>query len=107
MWCRSAIKTQWRFDPFSGEVTEGAIWGRGASDMKGAVAAFAIAACAYVAKHGRPRLAKGSIGFLITGDEEGPAVNGTVKLLDWAQRVASISIIVSSASRPIRMRLAI
>jgi len=74
-------QTKWRFDPFSGEVTEGAIWGRGASDMKGAVAAFATAACAYVAKHG---LAKGSIGFLITGDEEGPAVNGTVKLLDWA-----------------------
>ncbi len=73
---------QWRFDPFSGEITEGAIWGRGASDMKGAVAAFAIAACAYVAKHGAP---KGSIGFLITGDEEGPAVNGTIKLLDWAK----------------------
>jgi succinyl-diaminopimelate desuccinylase len=74
-------QAQWRFDPFAGEITEGAIWGRGASDMKGAVAAFAMAASAYVAKHGVP---KGSIGFLITGDEEGPAVNGTVKLLDWA-----------------------
>jgi succinyl-diaminopimelate desuccinylase len=74
-------QAKWRFDPFSGEITEGAIWGRGASDMKGAVAAFAMAACSYVAKHG---LEKGSIGFLITGDEEGPAVNGTVKLLDWA-----------------------
>ncbi len=49
--------------------------------MKGAVAAFAAAACAYVAQHG---LRKGSIGFLITGDEEGPAVNGTAKLLRWA-----------------------
>ena len=70
---------QWRFDPFSGELTEGMIWGRGACDMKGGLAA-AIAAAAAVA-HG----VKGSIGFLITGDEEGPAVNGTVKLLDWAR----------------------
>jgi succinyl-diaminopimelate desuccinylase len=48
--------------------------------MKGAVAAFATAACDYIKNHAL----KGSIGFLITGDEEGPAVNGTVKLLDWA-----------------------
>jgi succinyl-diaminopimelate desuccinylase len=73
----------WRFPPFSGEVADGMIWGRGAADMKGAIAA-ALAACfSYLAKHGQP---KGSIGFLITGDEEGPAVNGTVKLLDWAHR---------------------
>ncbi|WP_026606195.1 succinyl-diaminopimelate desuccinylase [Methylocapsa acidiphila] len=72
---------KWRFDPFSAELAEGAVWGRGVADMKGAVAAFASAACAYVAQHG---LRKGSIGFLITGDEEGPAVNGTVKLLRWA-----------------------
>jgi succinyl-diaminopimelate desuccinylase len=73
----------WRFPPFSGEVAEGMIWGRGAVDMKGAIAA-ALAACfAYFAGHGKP---KGSIGFLVTGDEEGPAVNGMVKLLDWAHR---------------------
>ena len=60
------------------ELADGAIWGRGAADMKGGVAAFAAAACAYVARHGSD---KGSIGFLITGDEEGPAINGTEKLL--------------------------
>lgn len=72
----------WRFDPFSGEVADGMIWGRGASDMKGAIAAFAAAAIDFVAKHGAE---KGSIGFLITGDEEGPAINGSAKLLRWAE----------------------
>ncbi|MBI3275552.1 MAG: succinyl-diaminopimelate desuccinylase, partial [Methylocystis sp.] len=73
---------RWRFDPFSGEIADGKIFGRGAADMKGAIAAFAAAALAYVAEHGAPR---GAISFLITGDEEGPAVNGTVKMLDWAR----------------------
>jgi succinyl-diaminopimelate desuccinylase len=73
--------TNWRFDPFAGEVAEGAVWGRGTADMKSGVAAFAAAACAFVARRGLP---KGSIGFLITGDEEGPAINGTEKLLRWA-----------------------
>ncbi|HMN72722.1 MAG TPA: succinyl-diaminopimelate desuccinylase [Rhodoblastus sp.] len=71
----------WRFPPFSAEVAEGRVWGRGACDMKGGVAAFAAAALRYVAKHGKP---KGTISLLITGDEEGPAINGTVKLLEWA-----------------------
>jgi succinyl-diaminopimelate desuccinylase len=73
--------TNWRFDPFAGEVAEGAVWGRGTADMKSGVAAFAAAACAFVAQRGLP---KGSIAFLITGDEEGPAINGTEKLLRWA-----------------------
>ena len=73
--------SKWRFDPFAGELADGAVWGRGAADMKGGVAAFAAAACAYAARHGSN---KGSIGFLITGDEEGPAINGTEKLLRWA-----------------------
>ena len=73
---------RWRFDPFSGEVAEGRVFGRGASDMKGAIAAFAAAALEYVLRHGVP---KGAISFLITGDEEGPSINGTVKLLDWAR----------------------
>ena len=73
----------WRFDPFSGEIADGQIWGRGAADMKGGVAASVAAALAWLEKHGVPE--QGSIGFLITGDEEGPAVNGTVKLLDWAR----------------------
>ena len=72
----------WRFDPFSAEVADGMIWGRGATDMKGGVAASIAASLAHIRVHG---MAKGSIAFLITGDEEGPAVNGTVKLLDWAQ----------------------
>jgi succinyl-diaminopimelate desuccinylase len=73
--------TNWRFDPFAAELADGAVWGRGAADMKGGVAAFAAAACAFVARRGLP---KGSIGFLITSDEEGPAINGTEKLLRWA-----------------------
>ena len=72
--------TAWRHGPFAGEITDGMIWGRGASDMKGGIAAFAAAAIAHIAGHGRPG---GSISLLITGDEEGPAINGTVKLLDW------------------------
>ena len=70
----------WRFPPFSAEVADGRVWGRGACDMKGGIAAFAAAALAHVAQHGTP---KGAISFLITGDEEGPSINGTVKLLEW------------------------
>ena len=72
----------WRHDPFAASVEDGVLYGRGAQDMKGCIAAFAAAAIGHVAAQGAP---KGSIGFLITGDEEGPAVNGTVKLLDWAE----------------------
>jgi succinyl-diaminopimelate desuccinylase len=72
--------TRWRFDPFSGEIADGELWGRGACDMKGGVAAAAAAALRFIAKGSF----QGSISFLVTGDEEGPAVNGTVKLLDWA-----------------------
>lgn len=74
-------ETLWRFPPFSAEVAEGRVWGRGACDMKGGIAAFAAAALRYVEQHGKP---KGAISLLITGDEEGPAINGTVKLLEWA-----------------------
>ena len=73
---------KWRFDPFSGELADGMIWGRGAADMKGAVAAAVAASLDHVSGRG---LAKGSIAFLLTGDEEGPAVNGTAKLLEWAK----------------------
>jgi succinyl-diaminopimelate desuccinylase len=78
----SGDPARWRFDPFSGEIADGKIFGRGASDMKGGIAAFAAAAIDHVTAHGVP---KGAISFLITGDEEGPAVNGTVKMLDWAK----------------------
>ncbi len=73
-------EARWRFPPFSGEVADGRLWGRGASDMKGGLAAAIAAALSFVGK-GR---FEGSISFLITGDEEGPSINGTVKLLDWA-----------------------
>jgi succinyl-diaminopimelate desuccinylase len=73
---------RWRHDPFAGEVESGRLWGRGAADMKGAIAAFAVAARDFLRAHGTP---SGAISFLITGDEEGPSINGTTKLLDWAR----------------------
>lgn len=74
---------RWRHDPFGGEVEAGELYGRGAVDMKGGIACMIAAALAFVCE--RPDFS-GSIAFLITGDEEGPAVNGTVKLLQWAER---------------------
>jgi succinyl-diaminopimelate desuccinylase len=77
-------ESRWTHAPFAGEIVGDTLYGRGAVDMKGGVAASVAAAVAYCrAQGGRPP--RGSIVFLITGDEEGPAVNGTVKLLDWAQ----------------------
>jgi succinyl-diaminopimelate desuccinylase len=69
----------WRHDPFAAEIKGGMLYGRGAADMKSAIAAFAHAASRYL---GEQEL-KGSISLLITGDEEGPAINGTPKMLDW------------------------
>lgn len=69
----------WTTEPFKAEIVEGRLYGRGAADMKSAIAAFTAAAAQYIAKHGSPR---GSISLLITGDEEGDAVNGTVKVLE-------------------------
>jgi succinyl-diaminopimelate desuccinylase len=70
----------WNADPFAAEVKDGLLYGRGAADMKSAIAAF-VAAVAQIGKP--PEKFKGSISLLITGDEEGAAVNGTVKLLEW------------------------
>jgi len=72
----------WSYAPFAGEVSEEVLFGRGAVDMKGAIACALAATFDYVAAHGGEP--KGSISFLITGDEEGVAVNGTIKLLQWA-----------------------
>ena len=68
----------WRMPPFSGEIADGVLYGRGACDMKGAIGAFVAAAARRLA-----RPLAGSISLLITGDEEGPATDGTVKVLDW------------------------
>ncbi|MGE5368889.1 MAG: succinyl-diaminopimelate desuccinylase [Chloroflexota bacterium] len=74
---------RWSCDPFAGEIVGDRIIGRGASDMKGAIGAFMAATLAYIDRHGAPK--RGAISFLITGDEEGPSINGTVKMLDWAK----------------------
>ncbi len=71
----------WSFDPFSATLQDGALCGRGAVDMKGAIAAFIAAAGRYLDERGRNFA--GSISLLITGDEEGDAINGTRKVLDW------------------------
>ena len=71
----------WSFDPFAATVRDGALCGRGAVDMKGAIASFITAAQAFLGERGRDFT--GSISLLITGDEEGAAINGTRKVLDW------------------------
>jgi succinyl-diaminopimelate desuccinylase len=72
----------WSHPPFAGEVAEGELFGRGAVDMKGGIACCVAAVLDHLAANGgKP---KGSISFLITGDEESVAVNGTPKLLQWA-----------------------
>jgi succinyl-diaminopimelate desuccinylase len=71
----------WKYPPFGGEIHDGILYGRGAVDMKGCVAAFVSAALRHIAKHGG--LISGSLSFLITGDEEGPSINGTAKMLAW------------------------
>jgi succinyl-diaminopimelate desuccinylase len=73
----------WSHPPFAGDVAENALYGRGAVDMKGGIACFIAAALDHLAEHGgKPQ--RGSISLLITGDEESVAVNGTIKLLQWA-----------------------
>lgn len=73
--------SDWTHAPFSGEIADGMLYGRGAVDMKGGIACFIAAYARLVSDKAVPQ---GSVSLLITGDEEGPAVNGTVKLLQWA-----------------------
>jgi len=75
-------EARWRHPPFAGDIADGVLFGRGAVDMKGAIACKLAAVLDHLAANGGQP--KGSISFLITGDEEGVAVNGTVKLLLWA-----------------------
>lgn len=73
-------EARWSHPPFAGAVADGRMFGRGAVDMKGGVAAFLAAALDLA-----PKMPAGTLSLAITGDEEGPAINGTVKLLAWAK----------------------
>lgn len=74
-------ETLWTVDPFGGEIKDKKIWGRGACDMKSAVAAFVAAAIDFI----RETPPNGSIVIAITGDEEGDAIDGTRAILDWME----------------------
>jgi succinyl-diaminopimelate desuccinylase len=76
----SGPREAWKSDPFKPEVRDGHLYGRGAADMKSSLAAFITAIEDFLARHPRH---KGSIGLLITSDEEGPALHGTVKVMEW------------------------
>jgi succinyl-diaminopimelate desuccinylase len=91
----------WTVPPFSGETRDGAIWGRGAVDMKSGVAAFVAAAVDFV----RDTPPDGAVILAITGDEEGDATDGTVALLDWmAQNGEAMSAcLVGEPTCPERM----
>lgn len=74
-------EADWSSAPFDGEIKDGQLYGRGAADMKGGIACFIAAVKAHL-DAGKPH---GRISLIITGDEEGDAINGTVKLVDWMQ----------------------
>jgi succinyl-diaminopimelate desuccinylase len=76
----SGPREAWKSDPYQPEVRDGILYGRGAADMKSSLAAFITAIEDFLDRHPRHR---GAIGLLITSDEEGPAVNGTVKVMEW------------------------
>ena len=80
-------ETKWSVPPFAGDIRDGKLYGRGATDMKGGVAASIAAALRFIDTH--PDFG-GSIGFLLTGDEEGPAINGTAKVLEWMKAQGEI-----------------
>ncbi len=93
----------WTLDPFGAEVIDGGLYGRGANDMKGALAAMAAAGARHLkARGGKPA---GRISLLITGDEEGPAINGTRKVLEWmaARGLKPDAALVGEPTNPRRM----
>ena len=95
--------TLWSHPPFDAAIADGYLYGRGAVDMKGNIACFLTAALEFLADP--IRLGQGSISLLITGDEEGPAVNGTVKVLDWmaANGHSPTACLVGEPSNPERL----
>ena len=76
----------WSYGPFSGDIKDGCIYGRGAADMKGGIAAFVAAAKRYL----EAEKLNGSLSLIITGDEEAEAVNGTVKMVDWMNETDNV-----------------
>ncbi|WP_176086613.1 succinyl-diaminopimelate desuccinylase [Martelella sp. HB161492] len=74
-------EASWTHPPFAAEIADGRLYGRGAVDMKGGIACFVAALARVIDRHGP---LPGSVSLLITGDEEGPSINGTDKLLQWA-----------------------
>ena len=74
----------WDTPPFEPTLTDGVLFGRGSADMKGSLAAMLVACEGFIAEHPNHR---GRIGFLITSDEEGPAVDGTVRVLEYLQDI--------------------
>tara|TARA_B100001093_G_scaffold459414_1_gene472540 strand:+ start:667 stop:1833 length:1167 start_codon:yes stop_codon:yes gene_type:complete len=75
---------KWSMDPFGGEIKQGKIWGRGAADMKSGIAAFLSSVSNFLSKE-KDFEKIGSISFLITSDEEGKAINGTKKVVEWLE----------------------
>lgn len=75
-------ETNWKLPPFDAQIVDGFLYGRGAADMKGSLASMVVACENFVENHPDH---KGRIAFLITSDEEGPSVNGTVKVVEWLE----------------------
>jgi succinyl-diaminopimelate desuccinylase len=93
----------WTVDPFKADVVDGALYGRGAADMKGGIACFVAAVAQFIEKRGKDF--GGSISLLITGDEETVAINGTRKMLDWlvARGEKLDSCLVGEPTNPLRL----
>lgn len=90
----------WTRPPFGAEIHGGVMYGRGTVDMKGAIACFVAAALRFIDKHGaQPDF---SLSLLITGDEEGPSINGTMKVLDWMREKGEVmdACVVGEPSNP-------
>ena len=96
-------ESAWTADPFGAEIRGETLYGRGAADMKGAVAAFVGAASRFLAARGAGF--DGSISLMITGDEEGPAINGTAKMLAWLAERGEVpdSCLIGEPTNPDRL----
>jgi succinyl-diaminopimelate desuccinylase len=100
-------ESRWSMPPFEGKIIDDKLFGRGASDMKGAVAAFMVACALYLKDKKQPP--RGSLGFLITGDEEAEAIDGTKKVLAWMKEQGEVmdDCLVGEPSNPTFMGEAI